>query len=152
MWYNNLLEIYKEYEKKGGNRHTLADASNLPYDTVKRVISGQTANPTLDTLDRLATAFNTVFPCSLGDIVAGTRAVVGDKTLAEVQNELTEMTALKETVEADRDFLNAENTILKEKNSTLEKEVELLKMQLAHKDELLAVHNIYLNLVKKQQG
>ena len=141
MWYQNLMIYYHEYEQKGGNRHTLAVAANLPYDTVKRVISGQTANPTLDTLDRLCGAFG----CTLGDILAGTRAVVGDKTLAEVQEALNDMTV-------QRDLLLRERDELKEKNSTLEKEVELLKMQLVHKDELLATHIIYCNLLKMQQG
>lgn len=138
MWYQNLLGLYKDYERKGGNRHTLAEGANLPYDTVKRVISGQTANPTLDTLDRLATALN----CTLGDILAGTRAVVGDKTLAEVQEELNAMTATKESVEAERDLLKAENAILKDENKSLLAKVELLTMQLNYKDEIIALYKI----------
>ena len=88
MWYNNLLEIFNT---SGLNKQQLAEKSNLPYDTVKRVLSGKTPNPTLDTLDRLATALD----CTLGDILAGTRAVIGDKTLAEVQERLDTVIAEK---------------------------------------------------------
>ena len=141
MWHENLIELFKEYEKKGGNKHTLAEKANLPYDTVKRVLSGKTPNPTLDTLDRLATALD----CSLGDILVGTRAIIGTQTLAEVQEKL-------DTVTAGKQLVLAQNEILKEKNAALEKEVELLKMQMAYKDELIAVHNIYLNFIKNQDG
>lgn len=142
MWYKNFMEAFEEYKSNGGNRHTLADGANLPYDTVKRIVSGKTENPTLDTLDRLATAMNK----TLGDIVAGTRTVVGDKTMVELRDEITALNLEKETIIAERDMALAEAAILKEKSITQEKEIELLKIQILHKEELLSVHNAYLKL------
>ena len=144
MWYKNFMEIYTAW---GGNRHTLAEKSNLPYDTVKRIVSGKTENPTLDTLDRLAVAMGK----EIGDIVAGTRTVVGDKTMEELRNEITALSSEKETIKAERDLLSAENALLKEKSITQEKEIELLKLQVLNKEELLSVHNAYLKLQQSHQ-
>ena len=44
----------------------------------------------------------------------------------------------------------AENTILKDKVATLTAEIELLNMQLKHKEEIIAIHNYY-NKLKTQE-
>lgn len=132
MWLDNLKELKKE---KNVSTKQLAERSNLPEKTVTRILSGRTANPYIDTLDRLATALE----CSIGDILAGTKAVVGDNNLSTLQESL-------DTITAERDLLVAENTILKDKVTALTAENELLKMQLMHKEELLALHNYYNKL------
>ena len=142
------MDIYEKWIKdNNGNRHILADRANLPYDTVKRIVSGKTENPTLDTLDRLAIAMGK----DIGDIVAGTGIRVSTKTMEELQEELNIVVAEKETIIAERDLLLAAHAILKEKSITQEKEIELLKLQLLHKEELLSVHNAYLKLQQANQ-
>ena len=49
-------------------------------------------------------------------------------------------------VAAARDLILAENDILKDKVFTITNEIEKLKLQLMHKDELLALHNYYNKL------
>lgn len=144
MWHDNLMDMIKE---KNITKQQIADRGNLPLKTVIRVIKKETQFPTIDTLDRFATALG----CTLGDILAGTRAVVGNKTLAELQDEITALSAEKETIAAERDLLLAENAIFKEKSITQEKEIELLKLQVLHKEELLSVHNAYLKLQQSHQ-
>jgi transcriptional regulator with XRE-family HTH domain len=132
MWLDNLKELKKE---KGLSTKQLAERSNLPEKTVTRILSGKTANPYIDTLDRLAVALG----CNIGDILAGTKVVVGDENLAQ-------LTAQLEATIAERDLVIAENTILKDKVSALSAENELLNMKLMHKEELLALHNYYNKL------
>ena len=139
MWYNNFIEIFEAW---GGGRHALADKANLPYDTVKRIVSGKTENPTLDTLDRLAEAMGK----TLGDIVAGTSTRAGTKTTEELQNQINDMSIERASIVAERDLLLAKNAILEAERSALEKEIELLKLQVLHKDEMLSLHNAYLKL------
>lgn len=136
MWLDNLKELKKE---KNMTAKQLADAANLPEKTVVRILSGHTTNPYIDTLDRLATALG----CSIGDILAGTRAVVGDASLSVLQENV-------ETITAAKDVALAENAILKDKVAALTSEVELLKMQLRHKEELLALHNYYNKIGQKE--
>jgi transcriptional regulator with XRE-family HTH domain len=110
----------------------IAEKTNLPERTVTRIFSGDTDNPYVDTLHRIVT----VLGGSLDDILADTKVVVGEKDLATLQENV-------DTVTAERDLIVAENAILKDKVTTLTAENEMLKMQLMHKDELLALHNYY---------
>ena len=132
MWLDNLKELKKE---KNLSTKQLAEKSNLPEKTVTRILAGKTANPYMDTLDRLAVALG----CTIGDILAGTKVVVGDENLAQLTTQL-------EATIAERDLVIAENAILKDKVSALSAENELLNMKLMHKEELLALHNYYNKL------
>lgn len=135
MWHENLLDIIK---KSGMTKMQIAEKGNLPYETVKRVVSGVTNNPYIETLDRFAIALG----CSLSDILVGTKAVVGTEKMSEMQTQLDEITAENATIKAEKEFALAENAILKEENKTLNAKVELLTMQLSYKDEIIALHKI----------
>lgn len=144
MWLDNLLEIVKE---KNISPKQLAERSNLPPKTITRVLSGRTANPYIDTLDRIATALD----CSIGDILAGTKAVVGNDNLSILQESLDAVIAEKETITAERDMLLADNVILKDKVTALTSEIELLKMQIMYKDKIIATHEYYNKLQNKTE-
>ena len=139
MWLNNLKELKKE--KKLSTKQ-LAEKANLPIKTVSRILEGTTVNPYIDTLDRLAIALG----CTIGDILADTKAVIGDNSLATLQKNIEAVETEKETVEAQKDIIAAENAILRNQVAALTAENELLKMKLLHKEELLAVHNYYTKL------
>ena len=132
MWLDNLKELKKT---KGMSVKQIADKTNLPERTVNRIFSGDTDNPYVDTLHRIVT----VLGGSLDDILADTKVVVATESLVEVKENAN-------VVEAERDLISAENNILKDKVATLTAENEMLKMQLKHKDELLALHNYYNKL------
>jgi transcriptional regulator with XRE-family HTH domain len=129
MWLDNLKELKKE---KGMSSKQIADATNLPKRTVERIFSGDTDNPYVDTLHRIVS----VLDGSLDDILVDTKMVVGDKNLATLQENVDIATA-------ELDLIKAENTILKDKVNTLTAENDLLKMQLAHKEEIISIHNYY---------
>lgn len=132
MWLENLKDLKK---KAGMSSKQIAEVTNLPERTVNRIFSGDTDNPYVDTLHRIVT----VLGGSLDDILADTKVVLGEENLV----------TLKENVEvamAANDVISAENAILKSKVDTLTAENERLKMELMHKEELLALHNYYNKL------
>lgn len=132
MWLDNLKELKK---RTGMSTKQIAEQTNLPERTVTRIFGGDTDNPYVDTLHRIVT----VLGGSLDDILADTKVVVATETFIEV----------KETADvatAERDLITAENAILKDKVATLTAENEMLKMQLKHKEEIIALHNYYNKL------
>ena len=132
MWLENLKELKKA---SGMTAKQIAEKTRLPERTVTRIFSGDTDNPYVDTLHRIVT----VLGGSLDDILADTKVVVGSENLVELQENV-------EVATAERDMIAAENAILKDKVTALMAEIDLLKMQLKHKEELLAVHNYYIKL------
>lgn len=135
MWHENLLEIINA---SGLTKQQIAERGNLPYETVKRVVSGKTDNPYLETLDRFAIALG----CTLSDIVIGTKAVIGTENLAELQEQITTLLQENETIKAERDLMIAENTINKDEIKALTAKIDLLTMQLSHKDEVIALYKL----------
>ena len=132
MWLDNLKELKK---KTGMSAKQIADKTKLPERTVNRIFSGDTDNPYVDTLHRIVT----VLGGSLDDILADTKVVVATESLVEVKENAN-------VIEAERDLIIAENAILKGKVDTLTTENEMLKMEIKHKDEIIALHNYYNKL------
>ncbi len=129
MWLDNLKELKKA---KGMSTKQIAEETKLPERTVNRIFSGDTDNPYVDTLHRIVT----ILGGSLDDILADTKVMVATESIVELK-ENVDVTA------AQRDLIAVENDMLKTKLAALTTELELLKKDLAHKEELLAVHNYY---------
>lgn len=133
MWIDNLKELKR---MKGMSSKQIADETNLPERTIVRIFSGDTPNPYVDTLYRIVA----VLGGSLDDVLADSKAVVGSKNLATLQNEVEKLTA-------DNEMLVAENTMLKNKINTLSADYDMLNIKLAHKEELLSLHNHYGSVI-----
>lgn len=133
MWLDNLKELKK---KTGMSVKQIADKTKLPERTVNRIFSGETDHPYADTLDIIVKALG----YDLGDIFADTGVIVATEQLVEIKESV-------DVVEAQRDLTLAENEMLKAKNAALTTEVELLKKELQHKDEILALHNYYKSVI-----
>ena len=129
MWLDNLKELKKA---KGMTSKQIADATKIPESTIKRIFSGETTDPYVTTIHRIVI----VLGGSLDHILADTNAVLSPETVVELKENVN-MTV------AERDLILAENEMLKSKNIALTTEVELLKREIQHKDELLALHNFY---------
>ena len=115
----------------------------MPERTVNRIFSGDTDNPYVDTLHRIVTALGG----SLDDILADTKVVVATESLVEVKETLEEVKDNANIMEAERDLIKMENERLKVENGNMATELKLLKMELQHKDELLALHNYYKSVI-----
>ena len=132
MWLDNLKEIKKA---KGMSVKQIAEQTNLPERTVSRIFSGDTPNPYIDTIHRIAT----VLDCSLDDILADTKVVVATESLVEVKE-------TAEVAEAERDLVLAELEMLRAKTAVQDAEILLLKERLQHKEELLAVYKYFTKI------
>lgn len=133
MWLENLKELKK---KTGMTVKQIADKTTLPERTINRIFSGETDHPYADTLDLIVKALG----YDLGDIFADTGVIVATEKLVEITESVN-------VVEAERDLILAENEMLKAKNAALTAENELLKNEIKHKDELLALHNYYKSVI-----
>ena len=133
MWLENLQELKK---KTGMTIKQIAEKSSLPERTINRIFSGETDHPYADTLDIIVKALG----YDLGDIFADTGVIVATTELVEIKE-------CVDVVEAERDLIHAENEMLKAKNAALTTENELLKKELQHKEELLALHNYYKSVI-----
>lgn len=134
-----LSERIKELKKeKGLTTKDLVKLSNLPERTVIRVINGETKTPYADTLLGLAKALGV----ELSELLGDSDLVVGNKNLKQLQDKL-------DLVTSELEVVKAENEILKTKTATLSAELDLVKMELRHKEELLAIHNYYTKLNTK---
>lgn len=133
MWLENLKELKK---KTGMTVKQIADKTKLPERTVNRIFSGETDHPYADTLDLIVKALG----YDLGDIFADTGVIVATEKLVEIKESV-------DVVEAERDLIQVENEMLKAKNAALTAENELLKNEIKHKDELLALHNYYKSVI-----
>ena len=140
MWLDNLKELK---EAKRMTTKQIADATKIPESTVKRIFSGDTTDPYVTTIHRIVIALGG----SLDHILADTNAVLSTENLVEVKE-------TAEVVEAERDLILVENEMLKTKVAALSTELELIRKELVHKEELLALHNYYKihieQLIKKE--
>jgi transcriptional regulator with XRE-family HTH domain len=129
MWLDNIKDLKK---KLNMSSKQLAERSNLPEKTISRILSGDTKNPYIDTLDRIAVALGS----TLTDILLDTKVVIGNESMVELNETV-------ETTNAENDLLVAENEILKTKVDALTKELEVTKTELMYTKKLLAVHEYY---------
>lgn len=140
MWLDNLKELKKV---KGMTTKQIADATKIPEGTIKRIFSGDTIDPYVSTIHRIVIALGG----SLDHILADTNAVLAPESVAEAKE-------IADVAEAEREIIAVENERLKAQNLALTTENELLKKELAHKEELLALHNYYKihieQLIKKE--
>jgi transcriptional regulator with XRE-family HTH domain len=135
MWRERILESKKAQKI---TPKTISDRTggHLPERTVSRILSGETPNPRIDTIIELGTAVG----LSPQELFADTNVVAATETLAEITENIN-------VVEAERDLILTENEMLKAKNAALTAENELLKNEIQHKDELLALHNYYKTVI-----
>ena len=129
MWLDNLKELKKS---KGMTTKQLADTTKIPESTLKRIFAGDTTDPYISTIHRIVIALGG----SLDHILADTNAVLATESIVEVKEIAT-------VAEAERELIVAKCAMLEAKNAALATENELLKKELAHKEELLVLHNYY---------
>ena len=131
-----LHERLTEFKRLSGkSTRQISEDTGIPESTLKRILSGDTPDPYVSTVGKIAKCLGV----SMDVLLADTNAVISSQGLAEANKEA-------EKAKAERDIAIAENAILKAQATALSAEVELLKMKLAHKEELLAVHNFYNKL------
>lgn len=130
MWLDNLKELKK---KSGMSSKQIAEGTLMPERTICRIFNGETSNPTITTLIPIIKFLGG----SISEIFADTKAIVGDQNLAALQESVLTLTN-------ERDSAIAENLSLKEQVAALNN--ELLKIQITHKDEIIALYKLLYRL------
>jgi transcriptional regulator with XRE-family HTH domain len=130
MW---LERIKEAKEAQGITPKDMADRMRLPKETITRILSGKTKNPYITTVLEMGEAVG----LSPWEVFSETGLVLGKSNLKELQAELDDTKAQLELVRIACDVKESEN-------AALIAEINLLKKELQHKEELLAVHNYYI--------
>ena len=130
MW---LERIKEAKEAQGITTKDMANRMCLPKETITRILNGKTKNPYITTVLEMGEAVG----LSPLELFLETGLVLGSANLKTLQEELDDTKAQLELVRISCDVKETEN-------AALLAEINLLKKELQHKEELLAVHNYYI--------
>ena len=122
-------------EKKDIRSKQIAAIADISDRSVSRVFSGETDDPGIYIFSKILYA--------LGGTWADVAGESGGKNFAE-------LLANEEKLTAELDRLQKEYAALQQLNNSMELELNLLRQEVKHKDELLAVHNSYIQLGLEQ--
>ena len=129
--------ILEEKKRLNLSARTMSDMSqlHLPEETIRRVLTGKTADPGINTvLDIAETVGLKPYEVFMDAILA-----TEFKTFLELKSRIGE-------TEAERIRIIAENDSLKATNAGLVDRIRVLEIQLSHKEEIIALHNHYNKL------
>ena len=140
---------------KGVSIKWIIEHTTLSERTVKRFFNGDAKNPSTNALSEIAD----VLDVTTDYLLKGTNAVLGTQDLATLQNEKDHLAGECAILQEQNDRLiakvaeltdivaelTATNGILKEQNWFLTSENNILKVKVDLKDEIIAVHNHYIN-------
>lgn len=132
-WLVDLIELKNKSDLSFAQ---IANKENLAEKSVINVFTGKSKSPGVDLVRRIIHALGG----SWAEIFAESGAVIGGQDLVSLSEEV-------DVTSAERDLVAAENAILKDKVTALQAELDLVKMQLKHKEELLALHNYYNKII-----
>lgn len=120
----------------------IAEAENLSEKSVARVFSGESKNPGVDLVRRIIHALGG----NWSEIFGESGAVIGGQDLVSLQTEVDRLKGENDILTSNLTIANLDNSVLKDKVSTLEAEVKLLQLKLEYEEKLVAVHNFYNKL------
>lgn len=126
--------ILEEKKRLNLSTKTMADTSqlHLPEETIRRVLSGKTSDPGINTvLDLAETVGLKPYEAFM------------DATLAAEFKAFLDLKSKSVETEAERIRIVAENESLKATNAGLVDRIRVLEMKLEHKEEIIALHNYY---------
>ena len=136
MWREKIIEAKKA---KNITTKMMSEKVRLPEQTITRILSGKTETPRIDSVLDLGASVG----LSPAELFAETTSVLGDKNLTMLQAELDQANAALSALQNEFASLSEENTALKIENVTLKSEIDLLRINNEHKDEIIRLHNRY---------
>ena len=140
MWREKIAEAKKE---KNITTKMMSERVRLPEQTIARILSGKTETPRIDTVLDLGAAVG----LSPWELFSETTAVLSDKNIPLLQEELDKANAALVALQSEFASLSEEMTALKIKNATIQAENDMLQMKLKLADEVIHLHNRYMGYI-----
>ena len=126
MWLDKIIEAKKA---QGISTKQMAERiKTLPEETIRRILTGKTQTPRVDTVLELGAAVG----LSPYEIFEEASSYLGDESFKALQ--------------AERDALAIENKELRDKVVSLTHENEILQVTLKLKEEIIETHKNYIKL------
>ena len=137
MWRDKINETRKE---KNIKIKRISEFSDLSEKTVTRILSGEAKNPCVDDVISIGAAvgLDTV------DLFCDTGTVVGNKSLAELQEEADKLAKEIELLRAELATANTDNTNLRAQICSLVAENDTLKLKVGFQEEIIETHRYYI--------
>lgn len=132
MWRDIILETKKA---KGITTKSMADYTHMTEKTIKRILSGETGDPYVDTVIILGASVG-LAPI---EIFADTGLIVGTQDLAVLQAEVARLTAELEARTTEAATVRTEASDLAKENALLRLKLEHMEELIRHKDEIIAL-------------
>lgn len=136
MWREKIVEAKKA---KNITTKMMSEKTRLPEPTITRILSGKTETPRIDTVLDLCASVG----LSPWELFSETTAVLSDKNLVLLQEEVDKANAALTALQTEFATLSEEATDLRMKNVTLQAENEMLRIKLELKEEIIRLHNRY---------
>ena len=130
--------ILEEKKRLNLSAKTMSDTSqlHLSEETISRVLTGKTVDPGINAvLDLAETVGLKPYEAFM------------DATLAAEFKAFLDFKFKSDETESERVRIVAENETLRATNAGLVDRIRVLEMQLAHKEEIIELHNNYLKLL-----
>lgn len=147
MWLENLKDLKC---RTGMSPRQIAEKADVSEKSVNRVFSGESKNPGVDLVLKIIGALGG----SKSEIFAESGAVIGGQDMAVLQTEVNRLTEENALLTQSLNIVNLDLATQKETVSSLECEVEKLKRELSHKDEIIGhkdeiieLHKYYGNVI-----
>lgn len=136
------IKLREQREKVKMSNKQIADMVGASEKTISRLFTGEAKNPGTDLVNRVIHALGTTW----AEIFGESGAVIGGQDLVALQAEADRLRLEIAALNDENGALKDENGVLKCETAALRTENDLLRMQLAHKEEIIALHNYYNKL------
>lgn len=135
-----LERIIEAKTSKGITTKQMSERIGLPTKTIDRILAGKTRTPYIDTVLDLGASVG----LTPKEIFTETGVVLGDQELSAYQAEV-------EALKAELAAVAADNVELKVKIAAQEAELDLMRMKMEHKEQIIALHERYVRVLERDQ-
>lgn len=137
MWRDKINE-----QKKAKNIRTkyISEFTGISEKSVTRILSGEAKNPCVDDVLAIGNAIG----LSSVDLFCESTAVIGNKSLVELQEEADKQAVEIELLRAELATANTDNAALRAEICSLTAEIDILKLKLGYQEEILETHRYYM--------
>ena len=116
----------------------IAESINESEHLVYRIFAGDAKNPSVNVVRKIIRATGT----SVAEIFEESGAVIADESVVTLLNRV-------DTLSAENELLRANLGVLEVKANALSAENDSLRIEIKHKEEIIAIHNYYNSLLNK---